>query len=404
MLSVKSLEQAIGYLKHLRDTSEEEGRTWIWVGKIWIKISHWTKAQDALHEAKNLFLASNVEEHFGELYHLWGVICQGEHQWVLAMENYQKALEWEDKTGNQFDLGGTYHQIANLYADQGQWEPALENYQRALKWFDKTGNQFIGGTYHQIGDTYAAQQQWEAALHNYQKAIEWYEKTGNEFQLAKTYYNIGAIYEQQHNYTAAYDQYEYAWELAEKWDVEPIIKDMILTALARIHNKISTEDDDEFKVHSLQERVAAVTSPASLASIRETLANNHESAITQAEEFLQDHELTPNALAEAHLLAGIAYGQRAGKTTRSNPEIEHLHAAYEQAKSLLLEGNTGIVELYLEIAYYQIASLQKTARGFFGSKKAKQEIAGLRAEARQLTAELELSEAARGWFSKIEGS
>ena len=78
------------------------------------------------------------------------------------------------------------------------------------------------------------------------------------------------------------------------------------------------------------------------------------------------------------------------------------HVGAEEGKILLLEGNTGIVEPYLEIAYYQIASLQKTARGFFGSKKAKQEIAGLRAEAGRLTEGIALSEAAQAWRDKIK--
>jgi len=90
----------------------------------------------------------------------------------LALENYQQAIDWKTKTGNEFALGSTYHQIGMVYQEQRQWSLALENYQQAIDWNTKTGNEFeLGGTYHQIGSVYEEQGELETALQWYEEAV-----------------------------------------------------------------------------------------------------------------------------------------------------------------------------------------------------------------------------------------
>ena len=51
-----------------------------------------------------------------------------QREWEEALENYNKAIDWYEKTGQEQELGGTYHQIGMVYAEQREWEEALENY------------------------------------------------------------------------------------------------------------------------------------------------------------------------------------------------------------------------------------------------------------------------------------
>ncbi|MEA2011915.1 MAG: tetratricopeptide repeat protein [Verrucomicrobiota bacterium] len=85
-----------------------------------------------------------------------------------ALENYQKAFEWNKKTHNEYSLGKTYHQIGVLFHKQKRWTAAIENYNKALKWNKKTHNEhLIKMTYYQLGVFFEEQQNWGNSLENY---------------------------------------------------------------------------------------------------------------------------------------------------------------------------------------------------------------------------------------------
>ncbi len=163
----------------------------------------------------NLSLTENLsqkkENNVGTNYHKLGIVYAEKRNWALALENYQKAIEWKTKTGNDFELGDTYHQVGMVFEEQRNWPLALENYQKAIKWKTKTGDDLeLGGTYHQVGMVYAEQRNWPLALQHYQKAIEWSTKTGNEFELGGTYHQVGMVYEEQRNWPLALQHYQKA--------------------------------------------------------------------------------------------------------------------------------------------------------------------------------------------------
>ncbi len=113
------------------------------------------------------------QEYLGGTYHQIGRVYQAQRNLTDALANYQKAIDWKTKTGNEFDLGNTYHQIGMVYEEQRNWTDALANYQKAIDWKTKTGNEFeLGGTYHQIGMVYEEQAAFETALEWYQRSIE----------------------------------------------------------------------------------------------------------------------------------------------------------------------------------------------------------------------------------------
>ena len=35
-----------------------------------------------------------------------------QREWEEALENYNKAIDWNEKTGQEFELGGTYTKLA----------------------------------------------------------------------------------------------------------------------------------------------------------------------------------------------------------------------------------------------------------------------------------------------------
>ena len=71
-------------------------------------------------------------QQFGAVFHQIGRAYAEQQQWSLALENYQQAIDWKTKTGNEFELGGTYHQIGSVYEEQNELETALQWYEEAV--------------------------------------------------------------------------------------------------------------------------------------------------------------------------------------------------------------------------------------------------------------------------------
>ncbi len=125
----------------------------------------------------------------GKIFSSVGTLHLYLREFEKALSNFEKALEWKEKTGNHDQLGSTYHQVGRVYEEQREWTPALENYQRALEWFGKTGNHVeLGFTYHQVGMVYEEQREWTPALENYQRARAGDGRAGNQGESRCTHH------------------------------------------------------------------------------------------------------------------------------------------------------------------------------------------------------------------------
>ncbi|MCX6583412.1 MAG: tetratricopeptide repeat protein [Candidatus Aminicenantes bacterium] len=92
-------------------------------------------------------------------------------------------------------IGDFYGQIGNVYFYQRQWGSALENYQQALQWFEKTGNHFqLGGTYLQIGRVYEAREHITNALSFYKTGLLISIQNGNQDAAAYNFNSIARIF------------------------------------------------------------------------------------------------------------------------------------------------------------------------------------------------------------------
>jgi tetratricopeptide (TPR) repeat protein len=110
-------------------------------------------------------------------------------------------------------MGAAFGVVGKAYAEQRDWPKALETYQEALAWFEKTGqHQHVGMTYHQVGRVYEEQRDWPKALETYQEALAWFEKTGQHQLVGSTLGQLGLLYEGQGDHGAAARRYQEALE------------------------------------------------------------------------------------------------------------------------------------------------------------------------------------------------
>jgi len=97
----------------------------------------------ALLDMKHLEMASSLFERMrssdrlpdtlrGKVLHAMGMVYQEQQQWETALENYRLALEWNEKTDNQVELGATYYQIGMIREEQGEFSMALSSFADGL--------------------------------------------------------------------------------------------------------------------------------------------------------------------------------------------------------------------------------------------------------------------------------
>ena len=187
------------------------------VGKAYIELRDWPEALENYQKALAWFEKTGQHKHVGLTYHQVARVYQELRDWPKALENCQEALAWKEKIGHHHEIGSTYHLVGIVYHEQRDWPKALENYQKALEWVEKTGqHQHIGTAYHTVGIVYEQLRDWPKALENYQRALEWTEKTRQHHEIGSTYHQVGTTYQRQRDWPKALTNYHQALAWYEK--------------------------------------------------------------------------------------------------------------------------------------------------------------------------------------------
>ncbi len=214
------------------------GNTYHQIGRVYGEQSDWEKALENYQKAIEWNEKTGQEHHLGNTYHQIGSVYEEQRNWKKALANYQKAIELNENARQEHELGATYHHIGMVYEQQRNWEKALENCQKSIQWNEKTGQEHkLGGTYHQIGRVYQEQKKWDKALENYQNAIEWMRKTGQNHQLLRPFHQLGVVYVKQENYRLALENFEKALSLTPEYFEEE--KEIIKESIERVKSKLS---------------------------------------------------------------------------------------------------------------------------------------------------------------------
>ena len=165
----KTYEDAIAIAERMRESEDLRGNLYFNVANVQLARRLFSNA--LANYNRSLSLAGDRNR--GSIYHQIGMVYQMQRQWTQALDSYQLALNWKEKTGNAYELGGTYHQIGMVYQMQRQWTQALDSYQLTLNWKEKTGNAYeLGSTYHQMGDMFLKKNEMGKALDYLNKALK----------------------------------------------------------------------------------------------------------------------------------------------------------------------------------------------------------------------------------------
>jgi tetratricopeptide (TPR) repeat protein len=172
---------------------------WHRMGMLLIKLHQYSKAKE-LYET--VLQQTTDEQQKGHLYHMLGVINNGQGNYTEAIEFFENSIKTNQTTHplSLSDLAASYNNIGLVYDNMEDYSKALAFYEKALEIGQKTlrsDHPHLANSYDNVGGLYCK-------IGDYPKVLSFFEKTlvirqkilpPNHPELATSYNNIGLVYE-----------------------------------------------------------------------------------------------------------------------------------------------------------------------------------------------------------------
>ncbi|MBL7818208.1 MAG: tetratricopeptide repeat protein, partial [Saprospiraceae bacterium] len=156
--------------------------------------------------------------------------------YVKAIDCLQKALNINDKIGNDYDKAPNYRHLGFVYGKLLEYDKALDYYKKAIAAAEKTNNENIQGSiYYVLGNTYKALKRYDEAIANIEKGNELNRKTGTYVSL----WFLGSTYEAAGRDVEAHRSYQEALKNARKLSNKQVEACNNLVSIAQLYLKVS---------------------------------------------------------------------------------------------------------------------------------------------------------------------
>ncbi len=172
---------------------------------------------------ENYQKALEINERIGNLqgvgnnYNNIGLVYYSIFDYPKALEYYLKTLNINERTGNKTSMGNSLGNIGNIYNELHNYPKAVEYYERALSISENTNNlQSVAGNLVNLGNVYTQLLDYKKALEYKHRALKINEQLGNQSRIANNLGNIGNVYILMADYPSAMQYHERALAISEK--------------------------------------------------------------------------------------------------------------------------------------------------------------------------------------------
>ena len=172
---------------------------------------------------KGILIAKNIDDKIGlaKNLHSLGLCYYQKGQFILALDNFFKALKLNEEINNGLELSKNYNSIGLVYFAQKEYKKALEYFFEAnqqndkLKPSTKEKNNLKGRMKYfiNIANAYDNLDSIDKSLNYYNQAFQIAEELNNKEGIAKSLSNIGVIYKRQKKYELAYDCFQKSYKI-----------------------------------------------------------------------------------------------------------------------------------------------------------------------------------------------
>ncbi|CAF2126843.1 unnamed protein product [Rotaria magnacalcarata] len=206
--------------EYIRKETYPQLEGWDRLGKLLIKLGNFNKAEDVYDI---LLLQTKSDREKSHLYHMFGIVKDGQGQYTNAIACYERAIEINEKilSPHDVDLAASYGCIGLAYSKIDDYSNALLFHQKALKIYQQSpsaNHSQLAVSFNNIGSVYNNMGDYSNALSYYQKAVKIKEDIlpSHHPSLATSYNNIGLVYCAMGDYSEALSSHRKALEIQEK--------------------------------------------------------------------------------------------------------------------------------------------------------------------------------------------
>ena len=149
----------------------------------------------------------------------------------IAIKYYQKAIEIEEKFGQQENISTVYEEMADAYYTSGDFQNSINSYEKSLSVKEKTGDQKgASKVLSNIAGVYETTYDYKNAIDYYQKSAKLKDSIADESGLKDVMDNLGNVYYKQKILTSSILSYEKAVKIIQKLNMKE--------ALGPVYNKL----------------------------------------------------------------------------------------------------------------------------------------------------------------------
>ncbi len=149
----------------------------------------------------------------------------------IAINYYNKALEIEEKFGQQKDVSTVYEDIADTYYNSGDFQNSISSYEKSLSLKQKSGDKAgASQVLSNIANVYETTYDYKNAIEYYNKSAEIKDSIKDEPGLKDVMDDLGDVYYKQKVLTSSILSYEKTVNIIQKLDMKE--------ALGPVYNKL----------------------------------------------------------------------------------------------------------------------------------------------------------------------
>lgn len=176
------------------------------VGHACRLLRRFSEAEEALHQALELYAACHDQSGLAFAYTNLGLLLFEQRRFDEALAHHQTAYELWCKAENLAGMGQAQHNMGNVYNVLGSSERAEECFHSALEWYERAHSRlFAAVTSMDLGNVYLRQGRSDEAETFYRRAEAAMQEMAYSHGLAQVLNNLGMALSQQKQWTLAED-------------------------------------------------------------------------------------------------------------------------------------------------------------------------------------------------------
>jgi tetratricopeptide (TPR) repeat protein len=146
-----------------------------------------------------------------------GVLAQMRGDYDEAARQYQRALDINERLGNQAGVASAYGQLGMLAQRRGDYDEAARQHRRALDTFERLDDQAnISTAYNELGNLAYLRGDHDEAARQYQRALDIRERIGDQTGMARSHHGLSMVAQRRGDYDEAARQCQRALDINER--------------------------------------------------------------------------------------------------------------------------------------------------------------------------------------------